>query len=345
MKSKEEKRSVGLKLWTYFSLIYAMDLYPTQNKVRRSLLFTIRISITMFYVYSFISQITSWPSGMVAIVHFQRLWYTLSCFITYWVAQVNSSVMQQTLVEFLVLKPDKHVGPAWSIVLISLWLVYFIFDLATTTIIQSEMRFAEAVVSCYLGGCWTLFCTLTYSTQIILVSRLNEIFFDHYVKEGKESVRSLRILWHEMRGIKDRFTNSSSLIPLLWMGNIFFKSFSNGVAIRYNVMNGSSTSTFSLILNYWYLVEEIFHVLVIILYIDRVNGKAQVELLQFRRECLERERSQEVELLYQDLKESILIQVTGWSMFTLNKEFVLSFISALISFSILFIQLVGEPEK
>lgn len=320
-----------------------MDLYPTQDKVRRSLLFTIRFSITTFYVYSFIIQVTSWPSGMVAIVHFQRLWYTLSCFITYWVAQANISVMQRTLADFLLLKPDKHVGPAWSIVLISLWFIYFIFDLATTTVVKSQMSFAEGLVSCYLGGCWTLFCTLTYSTQIILVSRLNDIFFHHYVKEGNKSVRSLRILWHQIREIKHRFTNSSSLIPLLWLGNIFFKSFSNGVAIRYNVINGSSTFTF--ILNYWYLVEEIFHVLLLILYIDRVNGNAQLHLLEFRRECLERERSQELELLYTDLKESILIQVTGWSMFTLNKEFVLSFVSALISFSVLFIQLVGEPEK
>lgn len=342
MKSKKEKRSAGLKIWTYFSLIYAMDLYPTQEKVRRSVLFTMRLSITIFYVYSFISQITSWPSGMVAIVHFQQLWYTFSCFITYWVTQVNSLVMQRTLADFLMLKPDKHVGPTWSIVLITLWLIYFIFDLVTA-MVESRINFAEALISCYLGGCWTLFCTLTYSTQIILVSRLNDIFFDHYVKERSESVRSLRILWHQIREIKHRFTNASSLIPLLWMGNIFFKSFSNGVAIRYNVITGSNTFTF--ILNYWYLAEEIFHVLLIILYTDRVNAKAQDHLLEFRRECLQRERNQELELLYRDIKESILIEITGWSMFTLNKEFVLSFISALISFSILFIQLVGEPEK
>lgn len=338
--------SPGLKYFSCFCLIYGIDFNPSCSKVRKCAIIVLRLCITMTYISDVIGKATSLSPGLGVILDIQKLWYVVSAFVSFWVMQRNVAPMKQSVVEYLILKPTQDISANWSLFLVAIYVVYFLFDVTTSIMVKTRkglFAIIRTTVECYLGGCWTMFCFLLFSAQVLLISRLNDIFFQHYIKESNKSVRGLRIICHRIREIKYLLDDRASLIPLLWLGNIFIKSFANGVALKYNVLTQSTTFTF--FLNYWYLIQETLHVLLLILYLDHVNSKAQGYLLEFRRECLKYEHNQELELLFAELETSVSIRLTGWSMFTLNKEFVLSFISALISFSILFIQLVGEPEK
>ena len=44
-----------------------------------------------------------------------------------------------------------------------------------------------------------------------------------------------------------------------------------------------------------------------------------------------------------DIKSNLEMNLSGWGMFKINKELVLAFISSVITFSVLFMQLTQSP--
>lgn len=84
-------------------------------------------------------------------------------------------------------------------------------------------------------------------------------------------------------------------------------------------------------------------ILIVIFSIEWVNNKAKLRLVKLKKVILKSRISDpEVELLLQEVSYSVEFVATGWSFFTLNKRFILSFLSALISFSVLFVQLIDS---
>jgi hypothetical protein len=180
----------------------------------------------------------------------------------------------------------------------------------------------------------------TYAIYLVHVYRFHQVtmfFFDYYTKFC--GIRQLRIQWWRIHEVRERDQQLLSIVPFIWTSNIFFKSFANaiGAKIRTELLDNDM----DLILQYTVVAKDIFMILTVIFSIEWINRQARLRLKKFRSAIMHMPvSSPEFEILLNEVTNSIDFIATGWSMFTLNKGFILSFLSALISFSILFMNLV-----
>ena len=132
-----------------------------------------------------------------------------------------------------------------------------------------------------------------------------------------------------------------NLLPFIWTTNIFFKSFANAVGVRYQKEN--LDSEIDIILQYYMVGKYLTKILIFIFFIEWVNKEARNLLLKLRKSINKMPVSDpDIEVLLTEIESNIDFVATGWSLFTLNKGFILSFLSALISFSVLFVQLAEQ---
>jgi len=132
-----------------------------------------------------------------------------------------------------------------------------------------------------------------------------------------------------------------NLLPFIWTTNIFFKSFANAVGVRYQKEN--LDSEIDIILQYYMVGKYLTKILIFIFFIEWVNKEARNLLLKLRKSINKMPVSDpDIEVLLTEIESNIDFVATGWYLFTLNKGFILSFLSALISFSVLFVQLAEQ---
>ena len=186
---------------------------------------------------------------------------------------------------------------------------------------------------------WIFATYLIYIVHVWRFHHVNMFFFDYHVHGI--GVRKLRELWQRIQDVRRLDQRLLELLPFLWTVNVFVKSFVNAVGSRINA-NQKNKET-DVLLQYIIMFKDIFMILVVIFLIEWINEKSRKSLSKLKRRVLASGISNpEVELLMQEVSSSVEFIATGWSLFVLNKSFILSFLSGLISFSVLFMQLVSS---
>lgn len=302
--------------------------------------------------------VKKWDS-IVDLIDFHVVWQTISCLILYLNFVVYGKTMAKMSTKFRNYVPLGYDEPhLWSIPFVMVYVAQLLVDfvvLKYLEVIHSSFKdqeefffmphnhFLEIIrtfIRLMYTNAWTFTTYLIYIVHIYRFHDVNRIFFDYMIHEF--SAQQLRVKWFHVQQTRLLDQNILSLLPFIWTMNVFFRSFVNAVGSK--VRRGVNSNPIDLILQYVIMSKDVTMILIVIFFIDWVNHQARLRLDKLKGKVLmmSLKNSNEVEHLLQEMSDSVEFVATGWSMFTLNKTFILSFLSALISFSVLFMQLTAN---
>lgn len=203
--------------------------------------------------------------------------------------------------------------------------------------------------------------TLTYGYFVIIIYFIKDAFFQE-LEHRTSSVRSLRIKWNEINKIRDRIEKQLNVLPFIIFAIIFFNATSvvivfcnethrlKDTALSFvnleNASIGEEISQTKYII-YWAFEFGIgIPVLVIPFLINWIDDQIDEKFKSIRNDFIRNDTTgrgsfdhYQMEKLIAEMQPSLKLHLTGWSMFELNKMLVLGFVSSLLTYSVLFLQL------
>jgi len=242
-----------------------------------------------------------------------------------------------------------------SIVFVTLWLSIYIFDImlnvwlafgsqlgldnmVSTRLSPSLVKFPRSVkvmafvywlYAAFLKYYLPMLMTLVYNYLIIAINLVKSEFLMNLTR-SKLSISGSRRKWQEINHLLFDFEQLFNMIPFFNFCISFLEITSFFLVLNHN--DGLYGYIF-LWFNFIVYSSQTLSSLFIINLFDHKNRR---HLLNYQKKCLTMTDHQQ---LISDIKETIDYRLTAWSLFDLNKSLILNFISALITFSILFKQL------
>lgn len=204
-----------------------------------------------------------------------------------------------------------------------------------TRFIDHASCYVHFIFNCLFGGWFNLTMVFVYLYFVILISKLKGDFLGNCDYKKKPDEEKMRILWRKIVEISFEFEQLFNLFPLIWFINIFCKSTAYLIGAR---KGNQAESMGFLIRCYFFLIEAIFPSLVILI-LDGMNVKLERLLNRITKRKLKSSNESISSELIEQVSDGLEMRFTGWSMFPLRKTFLLGFLSSLISFSVLFMQL------
>ena len=183
-----------------------------------------------------------------------------------------------------------------------------------------------------------------------LINILNAIyrsFFDRIIK-NKDRIKELRLKWLQIKKLKNDLEDNLNLIPFLTSATLFLD-----VTATVTIFNQSydheflQIDLFNLKFRYFtqWAVDFIIavNILSVLILVSRVEKRLSrhldiIEYVLYR----DHEISPGFESFISEVRTNLDMNLTGYGMFKLNKEFVLGFISSVITFSVLVLQLTQK---
>lgn len=194
-----------------------------------------------------------------------------------------------------------------------------------------------------LGYCYMdIFYNLTlviYYLVLMVVRELNENFFAETIRSSRHA-RKVLLQWMLVVKLRNCVDDTFNYLPFIWCVDLFLKSTLYVQSFR----EISAYSVYSLIeMFYNFTVDYIKFVLPLPL-IQRINDDNHTKLAHFKLSLLKSVPgdsllSDDWEALLSYIERSYKLQLSGWRMFTYDKRFILSFVLALISYSVLSMQI------
>lgn len=207
---------------------------------------------------------------------------------------------------------------------------YMHFDVSTY---PSLVVLCRAVTSLYQNT----FFFATFALYDYLLRCLNHVHmtYFHVTLKTEKSVVKLRLAWQEILDIRNDFEKLFSFYPLLWHAVLFRRCMH--YITSFNKLR-FELSWQLLVVSYWMMSKAIYTFSVLYTISD-VNSNLQDMFATFQRQVITLGENYHRQLLVQDIERTLLVKFSGGGLFDLNKNLVLGFVSALVSFSVLFIQL------
>ena len=142
--------------------------------------------------------------------------------------------------------------------------------------------------------------------------------------------------WSQLKTATSTFEDLFSIYPLLWFSNLFVKS----CVFLVKLKSMSFEINAIILVSYGWFASECVLSSLVLFTIDRVNKSTRMMYDNFKRQNMSRLLvNPKFDRLSVEINDSLSLNLTAWSLFDLNKKFMLSFISSLVSFSVLFMQL------
>lgn len=148
-----------------------------------------------------------------------------------------------------------------------------------------------------------------------------------------------------LKATRDKFEQLFSIIPFIMFAFAFLT-----IPFTITDMARKASFGFSTLVNVYYIIENICNALVIILVMyvscnsrEKVRNVIEnmIETIQKRDICYPLSSSSQV--VIESLKSYADFSFTGWYLFKIDRSLILTFLSALISFSVLLLQLGSSP--
>lgn len=205
---------------------------------------------------------------------------------------------------------------------------------------------------------WYLGTVVIYGFLLIAMGRLNEVYFDEYgsAKALKETrsftsfFRSLRIVWRRISGIKEEFDEIFGIQPFLWFVCLFIECSLTLILFKYEYVIYAQQSIATIFIDNWslYFLRALF-VFGVAFVVEGVNSRVTKRSRAFKGLLLEqyqrKEARLEVQALMGEIRESVVLQLSCWGTFKLNKTAILMFVNAVIPFSVLVLELTETITK
>lgn len=196
------------------------------------------------------------------------------------------------------------------------------------------------IVLSFADNVWCFGNFLIYNYVVFCVHLVHEAFFAKLenlkLLQDRKEIDNLRKEWKYIIDIRDDFEANFSFLPLIWYFNIFVR----GVNYIFKLSNqGIAINLINILTVYWFLSKLLFTFSVLFT-VSNVNSNLRKMFKQFDSKTLLLENAY-IDKLKQEIEKNLLMKFTAYEIFNLDKNLVLSFISALVTFAILFQQLVG----
>ena len=177
---------------------------------------------------------------------------------------------------------------------------------------------------------------LIYISYILLIANISHTFIANLRKYFKNnSMKCMRIYWRKICFVRCRFERLFTWYPLLTFGYTYLKTILFLIYFKSKTFQFDYQMTTSL----YYLSISIVIPIVLVCFIDHANGKSRQLVEQLVSESLVDDNLSDCEQLLNEINQNYKMKFTAYGLFTLNKRLLLGFASALVSFSILFMQL------
>lgn len=219
------------------------------------------------------------------------------------------------------------------------WMVYLIpYDLELSSTVRGITIVVYGIIC--LGNTW-LYSILTLCTfQIYACYKLDMEYFEYlptFLGRTSKHFRAAIVERQRITNLKYRFEDVFNIFPFMIFGYLFISSGGYFILAKSDVHNLS----LSMIISEWLLYFEslimAFGFLVIVQKFEKRTFDAVTQCIQ-NIVSMDNSQCPYKFLLISEISDKTIVHYTGWSMFYLNKPFILNFAAALITFTVLFIQ-------
>ena len=203
-------------------------------------------------------------------------------------------------------------------------------------ILGSILYHIDLLIGFVLTSMWMMAWYVIYNLTLISFNHVHENFINRCVslQLSKSNVDALKFEWQFIVNLRKRFDDILSPLPFIWYSEMFLK------ASLYLIETQRSRFEFTFYITlFWiWFFEEIAMTLMTIVSIDYVNQKMSAMNQKLVIRCI-KSRNPGLDSLRCEMKDDLKMTITGWKMFKIDRRIVLSYLSALVTFSVLFMQL------
>lgn len=210
---------------------------------------------------------------------------------------------------------------------ISVALLYVMISLIPLTLSLSGALLIPVIIYSYL----------VYVIYAVKYSFIGKVF------KKETSVNELKLIWLQILKMKRKLEENLNTIPFLAMSIVFMNATTNVVVFgtptkedKRDKINSYVQST-----SQWmYEIIIAIPIMAIPIFISWTETRLKSRLHSIKLKLMHKsEMTTEIETLISEVEPNLEMNLTGYKMFKLNKEFILGFISSIITFSVLLLQL------
>ena len=199
----------------------------------------------------------------------------------------------------------------------------------------------------FLSG-WLIILLCIYSIIVFGIHLSQENFFRQFFISKYAALPELYSLWFEIIKIKNDFEGAFSFYPVVWIFNLFGRTAAY-VFMHTRSANAGKLTKMYLTTVFWsYFTAETFLLIGLLSLIQYTNScsrtnyiELKVKLLKFNNRFID----EKYEVLLEEIHITRELQLTAWGVCRLSKGLLLAFLSNLVSFAVLFDQLLSYTAK
>ena len=329
-----------------FGIRNITSLYPTIYFSKTYLLYVImsnRLALTVAEVLAFSNKFLS-PKSRAKLIRLEKC--LLILFVIWTIVNILASVANLTLVA---VNSDRKAASYDT-------LNYWIETPSGVTVGSITYIVIFSLITVHFVDGIIIPTALTYGYLVMIVWTLKKEFLV-LASDKWTPKRRLRLILTEINSVQDAIEKRLNAVPLLLFAVIFLNaaavvtSFSAEARLEKGAHLGSSNVPKEESKVVKYVVYWIFElgigvpVLVIPFLINWVNDKLRERFTILKNNLIKSEVETrgpcdyQMEKLIGEIENNLLLKFTGFSMFTLNREFVLGFISSLLTYIVLLLQI------
>ncbi|KAI1285097.1 hypothetical protein HDE_12193 [Halotydeus destructor] len=148
------------------------------------------------------------------------------------------------------------------------------------------------------------------------------------------SVDRLRYDWNKLSKLKRLFDDDMSIFPALWISLVFVGFLMTWTSVVRGKLDPDSVYVYS-----YFIAMDSVLALAVILHIEWCNMKLKSLFFAFRDRVVRKKYSKNYKQLLRDIERDYQLDFSAYAMFKLNRTLVLSFVSAMVNFTVLFLQI------
>lgn len=363
------------KLFEYILLINGLRFLKSSKNVTRKLSYIFQIIAILFNTWrlSFFIRSVKLTRSKFFTVH-AALFYIALVILNLWVYFKTSIVSDyiRRIIElisvtkriYLIKKSSRFMPFVWLILFlanlaekINLW--YKVGNVSYFNTWLSDVHFVNetnipviasncllTVIYSTYSSTWYSLMVLAYLFVLLMLQRMSLSILSSFEDRTKFSSRDLiqlRLIWRQVKSLRYEFDVIFSLLPFLW--SVYMFAYCTSLAFRLQFgAYGAKTSIKLTIIAFLLLSIRCLPILTVI-FINRyynllLTNSVSAFTTRLITSCQDKAARSDRESLIKELENNIDLELTAWKLFSFDRSFILGFLSSIVSFAVLFLQLV-----
>lgn len=348
-----------LTLLDVYLSVYGLQTRASRRKglLLRCYLFAMRVlsfSTVIYLIYSSLLEI----NAKNLTQHLQLLGVHISTIITYLIFTRRSTQFEQLLIKlkFFMSNENAEQSHKFTVRVLTLWTIFIIADSL------NGMAYALQKIKCkslhiiidviqsagfvlmkrVFVSVWSTFQLIIYCVVIYMLQKVESYFVNDYFMLKNVKRKQLLERWSEILETRAAIEEIFSVYPLVFMTNLFSKTFSYVFLIKLRKIN--KAKQMYLTITFWsYMICETLIFLGLLSLIERTNASMKSNFLRLKQKLLKSNKliEEKYSNLLDQVESSKSLSLTAWDLFNLRKSLLLSLFANLITFAVLYDELVA----